>query len=92
MVLHDLEFGGSNTLSGGKLGIKVKLKIMESKFNLDNWDHLKPKLKKEFPQLTNADLHWRHETKNDLFKMIATKLGKTQKQFEEVVDTLDRFK
>ncbi len=64
---------------------------MESKFNLDYWDHLKPILKSEFPQLTNADLFWRHETKDDLFKMIATKLGKTQKQFEETINTLDRF-
>ncbi len=64
---------------------------MESKFNLDYWDRLKPILKKEFPQLTNADLFWRHETKNDLFKMIATKLKKTKKQFEEDIETLKRF-
>jgi hypothetical protein len=64
---------------------------MESKFNLDDWERLKPKLKREFPQLTNADLFWRHETKNDLFKMLATKLSKTQKQFEEDIDILERF-
>jgi hypothetical protein len=64
---------------------------MESKFNLDYWERLKPILKKEFPQLTNADLFWRHETKNDMFKMIATKLRKTQKQFEEDIETLEQF-
>ncbi len=64
---------------------------MESKFNLDYWERLKPLLKEEFPQLTNADLFWRHETKNDLFKMLATKLKKTQKQFENDIDTLERL-
>jgi hypothetical protein len=65
---------------------------MKSDFSLDYWDHLKPILMNEFPQLTNADLFWRHETKDDLFKIIATKLGKTQKQFEEAIDILERFK
>lgn len=64
---------------------------MKPEFDLDHWDRLKPILKKEFPQLTNADLFWRHETKNDMFKMIATKLRKTQKQFEKDIETLDRF-
>lgn len=64
---------------------------MESKFNLDYWERLKPILKKEFPQLTNADLFWRHETKNDLYRMLATKLRKTRRQFEEDIETLERF-
>ena len=62
---------------------------MELKFNLDYWERLKPILKKEFPQLTNADLFWRHETKNDLFKMLSTKLKITQRQFEKDVENLE---
>ena len=64
---------------------------MKPDFDLDYWDRLKPILKMKFPQLTNADLIWRHETKNDMFKMIATKLRITQKQFEKDIETLDHF-
>jgi hypothetical protein len=64
---------------------------MESKFNLDYWNRLKPLLKQRFPQLTEADLFWRHETKNDLYKMLATKLKKTRKQLEIEIETLGGF-
>jgi hypothetical protein len=64
---------------------------MESKFNLDYWNRLKPVLKRRFPQLTDADLFWRHETKNDLYKMLATKLKKTRKQLEVEIETLEVF-
>jgi hypothetical protein len=64
---------------------------METTFNLDNWNRLKPILKRRFPQLTDADLFWRHETKNDLYKMLATKLKKTRKQFELEIESLEGF-
>ena len=41
--------------------------------DLDRWENIKWKLKSLYPQLTDSDLMWRHETKNDLFNMIATK-------------------
>jgi hypothetical protein len=62
---------------------------MKSNFNLDEWNRLKPILKRRFPQLTDADLFWRHETKNDLYKMLATRLEKTQKQLEIEIEILE---
>jgi hypothetical protein len=64
---------------------------MEPIFNLDDWNRLKPILKLRYPQLTDADLLWRHETKNDLYKMLATKLKKTRKQLEMEIETLEGF-
>lgn len=57
--------------------------------DLDRWENIKWKLKSLYPQLTDSDLMWRHETKNDLFNMIATKLVISKKEFMDLVDSLD---
>lgn len=62
---------------------------MDNEFDLVQWEHVKRKLKRLYPQLTDSDLIWRHETKNDLYNMIATGLGKTLKEFEDIIDSLD---
>ena len=61
---------------------------METKFDLYHWDNVKEKLKSLYPQLTDADLIWRHESKENLFTLIATKLVISKKEFAEVVDSL----
>lgn len=61
---------------------------MDSEFDLNHWNSIKKKLKSLYPQLTEADLIWRHETKDDLLKMIASKLGETKKRLTEVLDSL----
>jgi len=61
---------------------------MDNDFDLKHWDNVKGKLKGLFPQLTDSDLIWRHETKNDLFNMIATKLVISKKEFSEIVESL----
>jgi hypothetical protein len=60
---------------------------METDFDLKHWENVKDKLLDLYPQLTEADLVWRHETKSDLFNMIATKLVISKNEFEEVVDS-----
>ena len=62
---------------------------MEKEFDFTAWDNVKDKLKNIFPQLTEADLRWRHETGNELFATIATKLGKTRKEFNAIIDSFD---
>lgn len=57
--------------------------------DLDRWENVKWKLKRLYPQLTDSDLIWRHETKNDLFSMLATKLVISKKEFMDLVDSLD---
>jgi len=61
---------------------------METDFDLKHWDNVKDKLKSLYPQLTDSDLIWRHETKNDLFNLIATKLVISKKEFSDLVDSL----
>jgi len=61
---------------------------VEAKFDLYHWDNVKGKLKSLYPQLTDADLIWRHETKDSLYNSIATKLVISKKAFTEVVESL----
>jgi hypothetical protein len=58
---------------------------MQAEFDVYKWNMNKYKLKNKYPQLTSADLIWRHETKNELYRSIADKLGVTTKVFEEIV-------
>ena len=62
---------------------------MEDEFDFRTWDIVKDKLKNIFPQLTDADLIWRHGTRDELFVTIATKLGKTRKEFNAIIDSFD---
>lgn len=61
---------------------------MKSNQDLEQWENVKWKLKSLYPQLTESDLIWRHETKNDLFNMIATKLVISKKELTDIVDSL----
>jgi len=61
---------------------------METKFDLYHWENVKGKLKNLYPQLTDADLVWRHESKDNLFTLIATKLVMSKKTFTEIVESL----
>jgi len=56
------------------------------KFDLNHWENAKGKLKSLYPQLTDADLIWRHETKDNLYSLIAYKLLISKKEFAEIVD------
>ncbi|MBK6283672.1 MAG: hypothetical protein IPF54_14385 [Draconibacterium sp.] len=47
---------------------------MKTRFDLDQWERVKWKLKKMYPQLTEADLIWRHESKDNLYYEIESKL------------------
>lgn len=62
--------------------------IMNAMLDLDRWENVKWKLKSLYPELTDSDLIWRHETKNDLFSMLATKLVLSKKEFTDLVDSL----
>ena len=58
---------------------------MKKEFNIHYWNINNYKLKKLYPQLTDADLVWRHETKDDLFQTIAEKLEIKKTQLEEII-------
>jgi hypothetical protein len=61
---------------------------MDAKFDLDHWERVKWKLKSLYPELTDSDLIWRHETKDSLYNLIANKLVISKKEFSAVVDSL----
>ena len=61
---------------------------MEANVDLINWENVKHKLKDLYPQLTDADLIWRHESKDILYSSIATKLVLSKKAFSEIVASL----
>jgi hypothetical protein len=61
---------------------------METKFDMNQWGYIKDKLLDRYPELTNADMIWGRVSRNDLLEMISTKLGKTQK---EIIDVIDSF-
>lgn len=57
-------------------------------FDLRHWEDIKHQLKAIYPQLTDSDLMWRHETKEALFSLIARKLEMSKLQFTTIVDSL----
>jgi hypothetical protein len=61
---------------------------MNEKFDLYHWHRIKMTIKKKYPQLTDADLIWRHETKDEFFKTIAGKLGRTKNEFISEIEKL----
>ena len=61
---------------------------MNRDFDLNKWDAIAVKLRKEYPQLTTADLIWRHESKADFYKTIATDLGISTNELERRIEQL----
>lgn len=61
---------------------------MDKDSDFTHWENVKEKLMKRYPQLTHSDLVWRHETREDLFDLIANKLVISKKEFLEIVDSL----
>jgi hypothetical protein len=59
---------------------------MKTENDIIYWNDLKSKLKMKYPQLTTADLQWRHSTWEDLIDMIAGKLGKSFRELKEEMD------
>lgn len=61
---------------------------MEANLDLAHWENVKYKLKALYPQLTDADLIWRHESTDILYSSIATKLVISKKEFSEIIKSL----
>jgi hypothetical protein len=59
---------------------------MENEIDIIFWNDLRSKLKQKYPQLTNADLQWRHSSPEDLIEMIAGKLEKTTRELQQEIE------
>lgn len=61
---------------------------MDTKFDMNEWRRIKEQLKNKYPKLTNADLIWGRISRNELIEMISDKLGKTQK---DLIDEIESY-
>jgi hypothetical protein len=59
---------------------------MNLSLDQEKWTEIKIRLKKEFPYLTNADLHSRDDDDDNLLAMIANMVGKTKKEIREIIE------
>ena len=53
-----------------------------------NWDELRKKLRQKYPQLTTIDLLIIDGEEEDMLRMVEYKLGKTRKEFQEIIAML----
>ncbi len=61
---------------------------MEAKFDMHQWGYIRDKLKSKYPELSDADLYWGRVNREDMLKMISTKLGKSNK---DLIDEIESF-
>ena len=59
---------------------------MAQEFDIVYWNNIKMDLKKEYPQLTEADLFWRDGSKEDMLSILSIKLMKTKKELEAILE------
>jgi hypothetical protein len=59
---------------------------MKNEYEIISWNDIKVRLKEQYPFLTNADLVWRHGTKEDLIEMIANKLRIPCRELQEIIE------
>ena len=60
---------------------------METKFDMTQWGYIRDKLQDKYPKLNNADLLWGRMSREDLLEMISIKLGKSQKELNDTIDS-----
>jgi len=52
------------------------------------WDELKTKLRKKYPQLTDADFQHKEGKEESMLRMIEYKLRKSKEQMKEIIADL----
>jgi hypothetical protein len=52
------------------------------------WEEIKLKLKKKYPQLTTADLNYDETKKTEMLNKLQVKLGKTFKELQDIIKAL----
>ena len=59
--------------------------------NQGHWDQLKSKLKKEYPQLTDTDLHHDDGMEESMLRMVEYKLKKTKEEMKKIIEGYSLF-
>lgn len=62
--------------------------MLTSKYTPEEINEIKIKLKRKYPQLTAADLSYRTGKEMIMLSLVAYKLRKTRKQFQDIIDRL----
>ena len=60
---------------------------METKFDMNEWKQIREHLRNKHPELREVDLIWGRASRNELIEMISNKLGKTQKDLLNEIET-----
>jgi hypothetical protein len=61
---------------------------MDLVVNQGNWDLLKSKLKKLYPQLTDKDLHHDEGMEESMLRMVEYKLRKTKEEMRVIIEEI----
>ncbi len=64
---------------------------MEISMNQGNWDLLKSKLKREYPQLTDNDLQHDEGMEESMLRMVEYKLKKTKEEMRKIIAGYTQF-
>jgi uncharacterized protein YjbJ (UPF0337 family) len=64
---------------------------MELVLNKGNWEELKTKLRKNYPQLTDTDMVHEEGMEESMLRMIEYKLGKTKEEMKEIIAGYSQF-
>lgn len=58
---------------------------MTQDFDIVYWNNIKMDLKKDYPELTEADIIWRDGSKEDMLSILSIKLMKTKRELIEIL-------
>ncbi len=64
---------------------------MDILLNQGNWEQLKIKLKQEYPQLTDADLHHDEGMEESMLRMVEYKLKKSKEEMREIIEGYGKY-
>ena len=57
--------------------------------NIGFWDEKKELLKKKYPVITEADLHYYEGKEQEMIEQLSYKLGKTKEELAIIIERLD---
>jgi hypothetical protein len=58
---------------------------MDVVLNQGNWEELRSKLRKEYPQLTETDLQYQVGMEESMLRMVEYKLQKTKEEMQGII-------
>jgi uncharacterized protein YjbJ (UPF0337 family) len=64
------------------------MKKMETPEALGSWITIKGKLKQKFAMLTDNDLIFKEDKKDEMIERLQNKLGKTKEEIQKIIEAL----